>query len=195
MGLLPDTQNCRGLAIPTCITARGWRTCRDTCRDRKLAVSFEVGGGENVPSIPGACTTSNFMYLVRGPCHDLIMRTAVKAWFPNVAIDCGWRFHVELVRLVQTTTNSSPWSVGTVVEFVRTAQTVTTTLLLTFLYRLSRRHRATTWFLIGKRSVFTRARGREEDHIRLTLAFSCFPWKHVASWYITQTELSLLGNF
>ena len=49
MGLLPDTQNygllmlreCRkrfprhcGLAIPTCITARASRTCRDACRDR-----------------------------------------------------------------------------------------------------------------------------------------------------------------
>ena len=66
MGLLPDTQNCElrmrrerfprhsGLAIPTCITARAWRTCRDACRDRLLAVSFEVGGGEN---IPGACAT------------------------------------------------------------------------------------------------------------------------------------------
>ena len=49
LGLLPYTQNCgmlmcrecrerfprhRGLAIPTCITARAWRTCRDACRDR-----------------------------------------------------------------------------------------------------------------------------------------------------------------
>ena len=57
----------RGLAMPTCITARTWRTCRDACRDRQLAVSFEVGGGENVPGIPGACATSNFTYLVRGP--------------------------------------------------------------------------------------------------------------------------------
>ena len=32
----------RGLAIPTCITARASRTCRDACRDRWLAVSFEV---------------------------------------------------------------------------------------------------------------------------------------------------------
>ena len=32
-------------AIPTCITARAWRTCRDACRDRYLAVSFEIGGG------------------------------------------------------------------------------------------------------------------------------------------------------
>ena len=31
-----------------------------------VAVSFEVGGGENVPGIPGACATRNFTYLVRG---------------------------------------------------------------------------------------------------------------------------------
>ena len=61
MGLFPDTQNCelrmrreyrkrfprhRGLAIPTCITARASHTCRDSYRDRLLAVSFDVGGGE-----------------------------------------------------------------------------------------------------------------------------------------------------
>ena len=46
MGLFPDTQNyglrmrreCfprhRGLAMPACIMARAWRTCRDACRDR-----------------------------------------------------------------------------------------------------------------------------------------------------------------
>ena len=28
---------------------------------------LEVGGGENVPGIPGACTTRTFTYLVRGP--------------------------------------------------------------------------------------------------------------------------------
>ena len=82
MGLLPDTSNCRlrmhrecrerfprhrGLAIPTCIMARARRTCRDACRDRLLAVSFEVGGGGNVPSILGTCATRSFTYLVRGP--------------------------------------------------------------------------------------------------------------------------------
>ena len=50
----------RGLAIPTCITARARHTCRDACQDRQLAVSFEVGGGENVPGIPGARATRNF---------------------------------------------------------------------------------------------------------------------------------------
>ena len=57
----------RGLAIPTCITARAWRTCRDAWRDRYLVVSFEVGDAENVPGIPGACPTRNFTYLIRGP--------------------------------------------------------------------------------------------------------------------------------
>ena len=76
MGLLPDTSNCglcmrrecrehfprhRGLAIPTCITA-----C-DAYQDRLLTVSFEVGCGENVPGIPGACATRNFTCMVRGP--------------------------------------------------------------------------------------------------------------------------------
>ena len=59
-----------GLAIPTCITARASRTCRDACRDRLLAVSFGVGGGENVPCIPGACATRNFSSLARGPFQD-----------------------------------------------------------------------------------------------------------------------------
>ena len=43
----------------TCVTHVPW--CMPW-----LAFSFEVGG-ENVPSIPGTCTTRNFTYLVRGP--------------------------------------------------------------------------------------------------------------------------------
>ena len=67
MDLLPDMYNCgtlmhrecrerfrrhRGLAILTWITIRAWRTFRDACRDHQPTVSFEVGGGENVPGIP-----------------------------------------------------------------------------------------------------------------------------------------------
>ena len=44
-----------------------FRECRDACRDRLPAVSFDVGGGENVPGTPGACANSNLVYLVRGP--------------------------------------------------------------------------------------------------------------------------------
>ena len=59
----------RGLTIPTYITARASRTCRDACRDHREAVSFEVGGGENVPGNPGSCAIRNFTYLVRGPWY------------------------------------------------------------------------------------------------------------------------------
>ena len=34
-----DFKENRYLAIPTCITARAWRTCRDACRDRLHAVA------------------------------------------------------------------------------------------------------------------------------------------------------------
>ena len=56
----------RGLTIPTCITARASRSCRDTCRDRYLAVCFDSMAGRR-PGIPGACATHSFTYLVRGP--------------------------------------------------------------------------------------------------------------------------------
>ena len=65
IGLLSDTENCvlcmrrkcrerfpnhRGLAIPTCNTARAWRTWRDACQDRKLAFSFY--SGKTFPAFP-----------------------------------------------------------------------------------------------------------------------------------------------
>ena len=57
----------RGIAIPTCTTASASRTCCDACRDCKRVVSFEFGGRENAPGIPGACETRKFRCLVRGP--------------------------------------------------------------------------------------------------------------------------------
>ena len=42
-----DFKGNRKLAIPTCITARAWRTCRDACRDRALAVT-----GKTFPAFP-----------------------------------------------------------------------------------------------------------------------------------------------
>ena len=57
----------RGLAIPTCITARASRMCGDACRDRYLAVSFDVGGGESVLGIPDACPTRKCTYMARSP--------------------------------------------------------------------------------------------------------------------------------
>ena len=50
----------RGLVIPTCITARAWRTCRDACGDRQITPNSRWW--ENVPGIPGACATHNIHY-------------------------------------------------------------------------------------------------------------------------------------
>ena len=88
MGLLPDTQNwglrmrreCRerfprhrlqrkplvsdpGMHHGTCVTHVPW------C----MSGSLTSGGGENVPGIPSACATRNFAYLVRGPCHGVMV--------------------------------------------------------------------------------------------------------------------------
>ena len=57
-----DFKGNRQLAIPalhhgTCVTHVPW------C----MSGSLTSGGGENVPSIPGACATRNFTYLLRGP--------------------------------------------------------------------------------------------------------------------------------
>ena len=85
MGLLPDTLNCRlrmrrdcrqrfpryrlqlkplvsdpGMRDGRCVTHVPW------CMSGLLT----YGGGENVPGIPGACATRNFMYLVRGPLES-----------------------------------------------------------------------------------------------------------------------------
>ena len=74
-----------GLAIPTCITAHKSRTRRDACWDRWLAVFFEVGGGENVPGIPGSCTTRNSTYLVRVPWQDSEERRQLHRWIASVS--------------------------------------------------------------------------------------------------------------
>ena len=48
-----------------------WHTCRNACRDRWLAVSFEIGGGENAPGIPSAYTIRNFTHRKRDPWGGL----------------------------------------------------------------------------------------------------------------------------
>ena len=72
MGLLPDTQNC-GLCMrreyrERFTTSQRSRHASQHVRDaRAVSGSLTRYGGENVPGIPGACATRNFVYLVRGP--------------------------------------------------------------------------------------------------------------------------------
>ena len=56
-----------GIHHGRCVTHVPW--CMSGLQTSR--VSYEVGGGENVPGIPGACATHNFTYLVRGPLYDV----------------------------------------------------------------------------------------------------------------------------
>ena len=58
-----DFKGNRELAIPACITARALRM---EC----MSGSLSRGDGENVPGIPGACTTRNLTYLARDPYNS-----------------------------------------------------------------------------------------------------------------------------
>ena len=63
-------------------------------------VSFEVGGGENVPGIPGACTTHNFTYLARGPLlanlrHILFsLSSFINMFTCSFSIVCKWNIDI-----------------------------------------------------------------------------------------------------
>ena len=46
-----------------------------------MSTSVTRGGGENVPVIPGACTTRNFAYLVRGSRKGLSCWNSFRRWF------------------------------------------------------------------------------------------------------------------
>ena len=73
----------------TCVTHVPWYM------PSKLAVSFEVVGGENVPGIPGACATPKITYLVKGPwstSHDVpvfIMDISRLKWNYRVHFMCS----------------------------------------------------------------------------------------------------------
>ena len=80
----------RGLAIPTFITARAWCTCRGACRNRYLAVSFEVGSGKNVPGMrnPEVCVSGKRPMPEAG-----IFRVGKVNWIPQKlwnVITCPW---------------------------------------------------------------------------------------------------------
>ena len=82
MGLLPDTQICgcacagnAGNVFPVTAGKRSQHASRHVRHPRAVMHAgianqrfpLKSAAGENVPSIPGACATCNFTYLVRGP--------------------------------------------------------------------------------------------------------------------------------
>ena len=77
----------RQLAIPTCITARAWRTAGTCVTHVPCCMSGTLTrcGGENVPGITGACVTLNFTYLVRGPWKGVSLRKLYLGTVNNTA--------------------------------------------------------------------------------------------------------------
>ena len=60
-----------GMHHGTCVTHVSW------C----MTGSLNSDGGENVPGIPGACATLNFMYLARGPLRaSLWSHESINSW-------------------------------------------------------------------------------------------------------------------
>ena len=55
------------------------------------------GGGKNVPRIPGACTTRNFTYLVRGPSKEFFLNTNISIAFGKHMLDTMGRKMYEKV--------------------------------------------------------------------------------------------------
>ena len=78
MGLLPETQNCgcactgnTGNVFPVIAGKRFWHASRHVRAVMHAGIAnqrfpLKSAAGENVPGIPGACSTCNFTYLVRG---------------------------------------------------------------------------------------------------------------------------------
>ena len=88
-----------GLWILTSITAR------------QVAVSFEVGGGENVPGILGKYVTGNFPYLVRGPFSNVELLSVLLT--VNMCICFGMGVHdnhdISRFAIFSITIFNLPW--------------------------------------------------------------------------------------
>ena len=46
--------------------------------------SLTLSGRQNVPGIPGACTTRNFTYLARGPCQHISWDLSIQLWYHHL---------------------------------------------------------------------------------------------------------------
>ena len=102
----------RRWAIPTFITARASHVTHvPWCMPGSLTSGclWNRRRGKNVPSIPGACTTCNFTYLVRGPWYLPIpytpssLHTSPHAWCQDVMT----KFHI--LAVISLACHKSSW--------------------------------------------------------------------------------------
>ena len=77
-----DFKGNRWLAIPACITARAWRTCRDACRDRLPVVT-----GKTFPAFPAHAHPQICVSGKRPMKHSRVCETNLHA--------CVWEVKIE----------------------------------------------------------------------------------------------------
>ena len=86
--LAADFKGNRLLAIPTCITARAWRTCRDVCRDRLPAVT-----GKTFPAFP-AHAHPQFCVSGKRPMDRKVVKIYQEVAF---IIQCNVSYYIKFV--------------------------------------------------------------------------------------------------
>ena len=68
----------------TCVTHMPWW----------MLGSLNHGAGENIPGIPGACTTCNVAYLARGPCRQALQGPLLLTWFTVIPTWINFTFNM-----------------------------------------------------------------------------------------------------
>ena len=87
-----------------------------------MSQSLTRGGGENVPGIPGACATSNFTYLARGPwvsnfIHQKTMRCNLSSRPQSQMNSVGEEFTRKLGYIAYILNWSKRWKIKHIVTF------------------------------------------------------------------------------
>ena len=98
-GTFSPAANFRGnyfIAIPACITARAWRTCRDACRDRLPAVT-----GKTFPAFP-AHAQPQFCVSGKRPIAKAISEAIFRLHLAGPPAGCDFRYSRCIVATVSS---------------------------------------------------------------------------------------------
>ena len=106
-----DFKGNRWLAIPACITARAWRTCRDACRDRFPAVTGKTFPAFPAHAHPQICVSGKRPMVSRPQYIDIDITKSFGIGrpdsMPHIYEDVCWYVWVSLRRHVLNHYNKS----------------------------------------------------------------------------------------
>ena len=86
-----------------------------------MSGSLTRGGGENVLSIPGACTTRNFTYLTRGPWSSVGWSRgslSLGRWYTLIDTWYGLRLRLQFSALLHHKGIDLIWCIRGIVDFI-----------------------------------------------------------------------------